>query len=454
MQSMNFIELLKKSEGKTLEFKRDLSSPENVLRTIVSFANTSGGVLIVGVEDNTKKISGIAEPHLLEEKLANIISDSIEPKIIPEIEVVPYRNTYLLAVGIYPSATRPHYLKKAGEEKGTYIRVGSTNRLADKIMLAELKRFVLDESFDEQPFPKLSSEAIDFRVASELFRDICKLKPHNLETLNVVTRYQGRLIPTIGGVILFGVDREKYFPDSWMQVGRFAGKDKRYITDTIELRSYPVIAINEAMDFVRKHSMRALEIRDTKHKERWSLPLIAVREAIINAVVHTDYAQRGSPIRLAIFDDRVEVENPGLLLFGLTVDDIKRGVSKLRNRIIGRVFHKLGLIEHWGSGIRRIIESCRDAGFDEPIFEELGTHFRVTIFTEKKTNPRLDKLDQQILETLDSHNGCSTETIANLIKRSKRAARNRMLALIERGLVIEIGLSSKDPHKKYFLAKK
>ena len=454
MQSMNIIELLKKSECKTLEFKRDLSSPENILRTIISFANTSGGVLIIGVEDGTKKILGMVEPYLLEEKLANIISDCIEPKIIPEIEIVPYRNTYLLAVGIYPSTTRPHYFKRAGEGKGTYIRVGSTNRLADKSMITELKRFVLDESFDEQPFPKLSSEDIDFRVASELFSNVCKLKSHNLETLNIVTNHQGRLVPTIGGVILFGSEREKYFPDSWIQVGRFAGKDKRHIIDTMELRSYPVIAINEAMDFVRKHSMRALEIRDIKHKEQWSLPLAAVREAIINAVVHADYAQRGAPIRLAIFDDRIEIENPGLLPFSLTIDDIKRGVSKLRNRVIGRVFHKLGLIEHWGSGIKRIMESCKEAGFAEPVFEELGIHFRVTIFTEQKTKPHIDKIDRQILEVLDNVNGSSTEAIAKLINLSKRATRSHMLALIEIGLIVEIGLGLKDPHKKYFLTNK
>ena len=390
----------------------------------------------------------------VEEKLANIISDNIEPKIIPEIGIIPYRNTYLVAIEIYPSTARPHYLKKSGEERGTYIRVGSTNRLADKVMITELKRLMLSESFDEQPFPKLSSEDIDFRVASELFSEVCKLKSRDLKTLSIVTKYQGHLVPTIGGVILFGIHRNKYFPDSWIQVGRFAGEDKRYISDTTELKSYPVIAIKEAMDFVRKHSMRKLEIKGIKHSEHWSLPLAAVREAIINVVVHADYAQKGSPIRLVIFDSRIEIENPGLLPFGLTVDDIKRGLSKLRNRVIGRVFHKLGLIEQWGSGIKRIIESCKEAGFAEPIFEELGTHFRVTIFTEQKFQPNINKTEQQILNILAKTKGCSTEEISKLSKLSKRATRNRMLALIEKGLVVEIGLSLKDPYKKYFLTRK
>jgi len=86
---------------------------------------------------------------------------------------------------------------------------------------------------------------------------------------------------------------------------------------------------------------------------RRDLPLLApaaLREAVVNAVVHADYSQSGSPIRVAVFDDRIEIENPGLLPFGLTIEEIQRGASKLRNRVIGRVFHELGLIEQWGSG--------------------------------------------------------------------------------------------------------
>lgn len=79
-----------------------------------------------------------------------------------------------------------------------------------------------------------------------------------------------------------------------------------------------------------------------------------VREATMNAIVHADYAQRGAPIRIALFDDRLEIENPGLFPFGLTIEDIQKGVSKLRNRVIGRIFQELGLIKHWGSGIQRM----------------------------------------------------------------------------------------------------
>jgi ATP-dependent DNA helicase RecG len=94
-----------------------------------------------------------------------------------------------------------------------------------------------------------------------------------------------------------------------------------------------------------------------------------------------------SAIRLAIYDDRIEFENPGLLPFGLTVEDIQQGVSKVRNRVIGRVFHELHMIEQWGSGIQRMASECQEAGLGKPGLEEVGMHFRVTISTARIKQP-------------------------------------------------------------------
>lgn len=122
------------------------------------------------VEIFHKSVRGVSEPLEMEERLANLISDQIAPRIIPEIEIVPYRRTHVLAVQIYPSPSRPHYLKRQGEESGVFVRVGSTNRSADRQLVAEMRRFAVGEPFDEQPMPDLDSEALDFRAASELFR--------------------------------------------------------------------------------------------------------------------------------------------------------------------------------------------------------------------------------------------------------------------------------------------
>jgi len=450
---MNILELLKQSENKTIEFKRDLSSPANVVRTIIAFANTAGGTLVIGIEDKSHYIIGVSEPHKLEEQIANLISDSIFPILIPEIDVISWKNAYLLAIRVFPSSGRPHYVKKHGLNEGTYIRVGSTNRRADNEIIKELQRIVRNESFDAQPMPELSSEAIDFRAASEQFKAMRKLAQRDLETLEIVTTYQGKKVPTIAGVLLFSKAKEKYFPDAWIQAGRFKGTDKSKIIDSVTLKGFLVEALTDAFSFVEKHAMQRIQIEGLRHQKTWDIPINAVREALINAVVHADYSQQGSPIRIAIFDDRIEIDNPGLLRFGLTISDIKGGISKLRNPVIGRIFHAIGLIERWGSGIQRILSSCYEGGFPEPKLEEIATHFRVTIFTTREKNKSyVDVINQHILDFLDQHNeGSTTAKIAAEIHLSTRATRTRLVGLINLGLITELAFSEKDPNKLYFI---
>ena len=448
---MDLLENLKRTEGKTLEFKRDLSSPGGVLRTLVAFANTAGGVLLLGVEDGSRQVRGVVAPLDVEERLASMISDSIVPRLLPDLEILPWRSTHLLAVQVYPSPSRPHHLKREGPAAGAYVRVGSTNRRADREMLEEMKRFSRGEAYDEQAMPEFDSEALDFRAASESFAALRRLRRSDLETLRLVTRYQGRQVPTVGGLLLFGRDRARHFPDAWIQAGRFGGKDKTHIVDQLEIRSTLVEAVEDAIAFVQKHSQHGVEIGAVRRTGRWSLPPVALREAVINAVAHTDYAQRGAPIRISVFDDRLEIENPGLLPFGLTVEDLRRGISKLRNRVVGRVFHELGLIEQWGSGIQRMAAACRDAGMALPVLEELGTRFRVTLFTARSQHAVQDTADQAILDILAKGEGCSTLQIATAIALTSRTARTRLKKLVEGGLVREIGTGPKDPKRRYFL---
>lgn len=447
---MDLVELLKRPEGKTLEFKRELSAPEGALRTMVAFANTAGGTLLVGVEDKSGHVRGVGEPLDLEERMASLISDHIAPRLMPEIEILRWRRTQVLAVQVHPSANRPHYLKREGSVGGVYVRVGSTNRRADRELIEELRRFARGEAFDEQPMPDLDSEVLDFRAASESFAPVRRIGRRDLEILRLVTDYHGRKVPTVGGVLLFGRDRERHFPDAWIQAGRFRGTDRSRILDRTEIRSHPVRAIEEAIAFVEKHGLHGAEIGAVRRREQWSLPPVAVREAVINAVAHADYAQHGAPLRIAIFDDRLEVENPGLLPFGLTIEDLPRGVSKLRNRVIGRVFHALGLIEQWGSGVQRMTGACREVGLGPPVFEEIGTRFRVTLFTERVGPSALDETDQAIVDALAGSKGLLTNQIATAIGLTPRATRTRLSRLVAGGLVREVGTGPQDPKRRYY----
>ena len=445
---MDLTEILSRPEGKTLEFKRDLSSPDPFLRSVVAFANTAGGTILIGVEDQTRHVRGVTDPWSLEEQAANLISDAISPRLLPDVELLSYRDTYVLAVQVFPSPNRPHHLGPDAAT-GTYVRVGSTNRRADADLIAEMRRFARHESFDERPMPDLDSEALDFRAASESFAEFRQLAQPDLDILGLLTTHQGRKVPTAGGILLYGRDRLGHFPDAWMQAGRFAGTDKARIVDQVDLKMPLPETISASVAFLERHLASGVEIGPVRSAPQWELPPVAVREALVNAVAHADYSQRGAPIRLAVFDDRLEVENPGLLPFGLTIEDLPRGVSKLRNRVIGRVFHELRLVEQWCSGAQRMIAACRDAGLAPPVWEEIGHRLRVTIRTERLGEIAADATDQAILDQMDGGRGRSTSELARAIGLSPRATRSRLAKLVERGLVVEIGSGPRDPKRTY-----
>jgi predicted HTH transcriptional regulator len=440
---------LRHPEGKTLEFKRDLSSPKPALRTLVAFANSAGGRLVIGVEDLTKRVVGIERPLDLERHIAKLIADSIHPTLLAEIEILPWRRTHVLVVQVHPSALRPHYLRADGAEGGTYVRLGSTNRKADAALIAELRRRVDLESYDEQPLLATDSEAIDFAATSESFSERRTLRRQDLRTLGLTVRYQNRYVATVGGMILFGKDRLAHFPDAWIQAGCFSSPDKTQLADHADFNEHPVRAIEGAIRFVERNTRMGAEFGRIKRRDRPTVPPMALREALVNAVLHTDYSQRGAPIRVAVFEDRVEVENPGILLPGLTIEELRQGVSRLRNRVIARTFKELGLIEQWGSGIQRMATACSSAGLPSPELVEIGLRFRVTIRTERIGPPMVDDTENRLLDFVRVPTGRSTAEIAAHIGLTLRATQNRLAKLSERGLVFAVGSGPQDPRRKW-----
>ncbi len=373
-----FDEILQAPEGKTLEFKRDLSSPKPMIKTLVAFANTAGGKLVIGIDDH-HNITGIDHPLDEEERLSSLIADSISPRLVPNIELVTVDGKTLLVVEVYLSGSRPHWVSAEGSEQGVYVRLGSTNRLADLELIAELRRSVEGISFDEMPMPQLSIDDLDLPAAQALFGDARKLDEQTLITLKLLTRHQGRLVPTRGAVLLFGRQRTFHFADAWIQCGRFLGVEKVDIFDHIDIDSPLPKAVDEVMLFLKKHAYRGADLSEVRRKDVWSIPLGILREVVINAIVHADYSQRGAPIRVVFLDDRIEIENPGILLPGLTIEDIKQGTSKIRNTVIARVFRELNLIEQWGTGVRRIFREAKEQGLPEPQIAEIGMRLRVIV---------------------------------------------------------------------------
>lgn len=445
---------LARDEGKTLEFKENCRPLEGIVRTVVAFANTAGGTIVIGVKDKTREVVGIADPLADEERLANAFADAIRPLLVPDIQIHAWRNRQLIVVTV-PHAVGPYYVGAEGEEAGVYIRLGSTNRTAGPELTAEIRRMARNIFFDEQPCSEANSEEIDFRAASEFFEDVSRpLTPPKRRSLGLMVGQGTREVPSIGAVLLFGKTRGRLFPSATIRCARFLGTDTSRFLDQTEIDEYLPRAVESAVAFIERHTRQGIEIGRTRRRDIPEYPVEAVREAVINAVVHADYSIGGAGIKIAIFDDRIEITNPGLLPFGLTLEAALAGVSVLRNRVIGRTFRELELIEQWGSGLGRIMGTCARAGLPSPRFEELGANFRTTLFGERVTAPAYPDWQKGLLEFLVEQGKISTQLAAKLWEVSDRTARTRLRQLVDRGFLAEVGRGPKDPYRVYVLKEK
>ena len=306
---------------------------------------------------------------------------------------------------------------------------------ADRELIAELSRSVEGIAFDELPMPELSVDDLDVGALENLFHDRRDLGERELHTLRLLTNEQGRQVPTKGAILLIGREREKHFPDAWVQCGRFIGRDKADIFDHIELHDPLPVAVESILLFLKKHALRGADFSEVRRKDTWNIPLGILREVVINALVHADYSQKGAPIRVAFFDDRIEVENPGVLLPGLTFDDIRRGISKIRNHVIARIFRELNLIEQWGSGIPRIFREAEALGLSKLRIEEIGMRMRVTvpllenIAVQKATEQATEQVTEQATEQVTEQVTEQARRILNCLQNEPLSAREAMKAL-------------------------
>ncbi|MBI3900644.1 MAG: putative DNA binding domain-containing protein [Chlamydiia bacterium] len=444
-------ELLQQEEGKTLEFKENSKSLDRIIHTIIAFANTAGGKVLIGVKDKTKKIVGLQDPVEEEMRLANAIADSIEPLFNPDIHVVSWRNKEFLLIQV-PHSVGPYYAKSKGLKKGTYIRLGSTNRLADTAIIAELQRLGENECFDEMPSTGCSIQDLDLEAIKTCFKKVGKKFIESTAfSLHLYLKKQSKSAPSKGAILLFGKNRKEIFPNATIRCVRFSGTTKDEVLDHQDIDDYLPLALDKITSFVQRNTKLGAEIGPSIRKNIAEYPPVVVKEAVTNALIHTDYSAAGSQIQVAIFDDRIEITNPGALPFGLNMEDALQGVSQLRNRVIGRCFRELELIELWGSGLKRMISQCQKSGIAIPRFEELGHFFRVTLFNHREAVLVVRGWRKDLIDLIVKRKEVATKDAASFWKISDRAARVRLKKMVEEGLISEISTHAFDPQKKFVL---
>lgn len=400
---MNLQDIIK-GESKNIEFKVELpKKSEKYMKSVIAFSNTSGGKIIIGVDNETREVVGVdvKEVFRMMDSIANAVSDSCEPQIIPDIAFQTIEDRCIVVVEIYPGANRPYFLKSVGKNGGTYIRVGGTSRPADDVKIKELEMEGVNLSWDELTcvgyevtevaVSKLCKDIrqymTDSILAEEDKKNIREVTKHNLLNWKVLNQSEGELLATNSFVLL----TSDYFRFAKIQCALFKGTDRDIFIDKREYDGPLYEQIESAYQFVLRHINLGAEIEGIVRKDSYELPIGAIREMIVNAVCHRNYMDN-SCVQVAVYDDRVEVTSPGMLYGGLTLEEAMNGRSKIRNRAIAEVFSRMEIVESWGTGIRRIVNRAKEYGLPEPEFLEIGDTFRVNLYRKADKKPiKVDK---------------------------------------------------------------
>ena len=459
---MSFSALLTQPEGKRLEFKEKVPKSLALAKTACAFANGGGGTIIIGVRDKDRAIVGLEEGEIpvLEEKVANILHTTVEPMVASYITVHNLEGMLILKVDIFPGSMKPYHLKGSDEVEGTYIRVGSTNRKADMETIEELRRQRMNICFDEVAVleareEELDHENIKYYLRKRLeVRDIpeTEITRDFLVKIRTLKKIDDHAYPTVGGVLLFSKDPTKYLSNAVVKCARFKGQEMDDFLDQKEVVGPLFKQVEEVIAFFRRNVRRGAKIEGVYRKEEYEYPLGAVREAVVNAICHRDYSRRGADIKFAIFDDRLEVTSPGPLPPQISLRDLGTGVSELRNRVIGRIFNEIGLIEGWGTGIRRIKQLLEKRGLKPPEFQEQANFFKVIFFSEPIISD-LEEDEKIILKYIKNHGRAQTKELENETGKSASTTKRKIKRLVDKGLLKWKGKSQKDPTGYYVLTK-
>lgn len=371
--------LIQQGENAAVEFKALPLRPETLAREIVAFANSAGGTILLGVADDGTLV-GVAGSEQLEEWVMNIARTSVVPAITVTCEMMVLENTRICAVTVPKGSDKPY---QTGDKY--LLRVGSTNRVATQSELMRLFQMSGVFHYDTLPVANagindLNMAALDSYFANYGFEfskedDIAR---RQLLINTDILMPTGE--PTIGGLLMFGINPSRYLPQAAIMFAHFNGLEiEADLIDRQEIIGTLPQQVDTALAVMKNNLLRPSTIEGAKRKDTTHLPPDKVlREMVVNACVHRNYAIAGSRIRIFMFDDRIECISPGRLPNTVTVEKLRSGVSYASNPVLLKFMDNLRYIDRLGRGFPMIYREMRQIGKEVRV-DELGEALRVVL---------------------------------------------------------------------------
>jgi ATP-dependent DNA helicase RecG len=427
-------------ESQNVEFKSNWR--DEYLKVISAFANTDGGKLMIGIDDKGKPI-GLKNAKKLLEDVPNKIRDFLG--IIPRVFTENKRGKDILSIEVKPSYAPISYHGKF------FVRSGST---IQELKGKELTKYLIaksDRDWDEYAEEKGSIDDIDIETV-ERFKEIAikrlpfvKEEKDNIKLLQKLNLLENGKLKR-AAILLFGKNPKRFYTSSFIKIGKF-------LTDT------DIVASDDAEGNLFKQVEKAIELLRTKYliseirfegiyrKEELEYPEEALREAIINAVIHRDYI--GAHTQLKIYPDKLILWNEGPLPKDIKIDDLKKShPSRPRNELLADIFFKAGLIETWGRGTIKMTNECKKAKLPEPEFKEEFGGFSVYFYKDIYSEEKLRKMglsERQIKAVIyvKEKGKITNKDYQELNLVSKRTASRDLDELVKRNIIDQIGITGK-----------
>jgi len=416
MLKTELLEIIRNGESSGIEFKLDTIENRALAKELVAFANFQGGSVLLGVDDegNVQGLKRIQMNKKLEEWVMNTCRDKIRPELIPYFEIIsevePGKDVAVVRVDRGWSA---HHVWH-DSHRTYYIRVGTTSREASQEELERLFQQRGAFRTELRPVSGSTADDLDRRRLTDYFSRVRQQtipeSDDGWRTLLLNTELlsdEGSTTPcTVAALLLFGLNPNRFLPHAGIDAVAYPGKEKDYTSiERVSLRGpmvplmrdslagtrdQPLLLENglveQAVEFVRRNiGVTASLENGARRVERRDYPEEAVRETVVNALVHRDYLLSSTDIELSIYEDRIEVISPGKLPNGITPERMRVGCRAARNQLLKDTMRDYGYLEHMGLGVpRKIIRLMREHNGTEPELIEDGETFTVRLWKEPR----------------------------------------------------------------------
>ena len=380
MNEKELTELIEKGEDSFTEFKEEKAHSNDLAAEIVAFANTEGGKILLGISDK-KEIKGVTNPDKEMLRVENISRNNCEPPLTVNIEKIKINKEIVLCVYIPKGPERPYRTNRGVY----YIRSSSGKRQATREELLRLYQATRSIHYDELPVPATSIDELDILYFRRFFERFYQTRIDEnldlnkiLENMKILTRRDKKLVFTVGGYLLFGLNPQKEIPFCKITIAKFEGNKIGEEFEKKDLEGNLEEQMKAADTVLNLYLKTRVNIKGFENELKPEIPKEVLREVVVNAVAHRDY-HITSQIRIFIFDNRLEIMSPGKLPNGITLENIKLGVHSERNPLIVSYLAKMGYMTQIGTGIVRMIRLLKEHTGKEPEFEERGQEFVVRI---------------------------------------------------------------------------